>query len=138
MIKKSVYKGIPYQIEISNTHNRLLTQNPPQKSTIDLKSQGLRTKIKITRAVELRSLNFWMFWKATNLLFHLSTGFMGVWARYPAAPRRQRRCTYIFSQNPPDAGLRAPAFSLESTYTQHYCAPQAKILRFDISNEPIY
>ena len=35
MIKKSVYKGIPYQIEISNTHNRLLTQNPPQKSTID-------------------------------------------------------------------------------------------------------
>ena len=30
MIKKSVYKGIPYQIEISNTHNRLLTQNPPQ------------------------------------------------------------------------------------------------------------
>ena len=33
MIKKSVYKGIPYQIEISNTHNRLLTQNPPQKST---------------------------------------------------------------------------------------------------------
>ena len=30
MIKKSVYKGIPYQIEISNTQNRLLTQNPPQ------------------------------------------------------------------------------------------------------------
>ena len=31
MIKKSVYKGIPYQIEISNTQNRLLTQNPPSK-----------------------------------------------------------------------------------------------------------
>ena len=31
--QKSVYKGIAYQIEISNTHNRLLTQNPPQKST---------------------------------------------------------------------------------------------------------
>ena len=41
---------------------------------------GLRTKIKISRAVELRSSKFWKFWKATNLLFHPSTTFMGLWA----------------------------------------------------------
>ena len=45
--QKSVYKGIPYQIEISNTQNRLLTQNPPQKSTIDLKSQDSALKSRL-------------------------------------------------------------------------------------------
>ena len=38
---------------------------------------ALLTKIKIIRVVELRSSQCWMFWKATNLLLHLSTTFMG-------------------------------------------------------------
>ena len=42
------------------------------------KTLGPRTKIDITRAVELRSFSFSIFWKATNLLLNLSTGFMGV------------------------------------------------------------
>ena len=50
----------------------------------------LRTKIKLSRAVEPRSSKFWMFWKATNLLLHLSTGFMGVVARYRAVPSTHR------------------------------------------------
>ena len=60
------------------------------------KISRLRTKMKIARAVELRSSKFWMFWKATNLLFRLSTGFMGVGARYPAAPTPQVRGAHFF------------------------------------------
>ena len=73
-----------------------------------------RTKMKITRAVELRSSKFWMFWKATNLLFRLSTGFMGVGARYPAAPTPQVRGAHFFSKFGHLACLRAPAYLLES------------------------
>ena len=45
-----------------------------------------RTKMKITRAVELRSSKFWVFWKAETILLNLNTTFMGVWTRYPATP----------------------------------------------------
>ena len=87
MIKKSVYKGIPYQIEISNTQNRLLTQNPPSKVDYRPKISGLRTKIKIARAVELRSSKFWKIWKAESTLLNLGTTFMG---RNPLCPAEAR------------------------------------------------
>ena len=43
---------------------------------------GLRTKIKISRAVELRSSKFWKFWKATNLLLLPCTTFIGLFGSY--------------------------------------------------------
>ena len=56
-----------------------------QKSTstrVDEEISGRRTKIKIARAVELRSFKCLVFSQATNLLLHLSTGFMGVTRGY--------------------------------------------------------
>ena len=66
--------------------------------------------MKITRAVELRSSKFWMFWKATNLLFHLSTTFMGVGARYPVAPSANKKYLIFFQI----CAGGTPAYSLES------------------------
>ena len=57
------------------------------------KISGLRTKIKITRAVELRSSKFWKFWKAESTLLLLGTTFMGRNPLYPAEARASKKHT---------------------------------------------
>ena len=52
-----------------------------------------RTKIKITRAVELRSSKFWKFWKAESTLLLLGTTFMGRNPLYPAEARASKKRT---------------------------------------------
>ena len=55
------------------------------------KSRRRCTKIKLTRAVELRSSKFWKFWKAEVFLFHLSTTFPGLEPTYLKNPPTSKK-----------------------------------------------
>ena len=63
------------------------------------KSRRRCTKIKLTRAVELRSSKFWKFWKAEVFLFHLSTTFPGLEPTYLKNPPTSKKACFCTSKS---------------------------------------
>ena len=73
------------------------------KSIIDITSSDLN--------------EFWIgqkIWRAAPVLFLLSTGFMGVGAKYHVENQKKVGVVTFFSIRGKIAGLRAPAYLLES------------------------